>query len=302
MAALTVSARTRAWVSLGLGAAVLVGTAATVGAGPFVHGVRSLTPAAVVAALALTALATAAAAWRWRALAARVGVPLTRRRAVAEYYRSQFLNSVLPGGVVGDVDRAWRHATAASDTAAAARAVVGERTAGQLVQLCVVAVALLALGAGSALAAAAWPALATAGLVAAAAIAVAASRAGRRMLRRELAALRTVFAKPGTGVTVVVASVVVLGAHSATFVIAALLVGAHAPLPELIALALLALTAGSLPINLGGWGPREASASLFAAATGLGAATGVAAGAAFGVLALIAVLPGAVFVLMRRRA
>ena len=58
----------------------------------------------------------------------------------------------------------------------------------------------------------------------------------------------------------------------------------------------IAVLAGAIPVNIGGWGPREGAAAWAFAAAGLGAATGIAASTAFGVLALIAVIPGAAVV------
>jgi hypothetical protein len=64
-------------------------------------------------------------------------------------------------------------------------------------------------------------------------------------------------------------------------------------LSDLVIVALIALTASALPINVGGWGPREGAAASAFAVLGLGGVAGVAASTAFGVLATIAVLPGA---------
>jgi glycosyltransferase 2 family protein len=306
MARLALSARTRRWAPLALGALVLTATATTVGGGPFLRGLEAVTPATVAAAALLTALASAAAAWRWHALATGIGVPLTRRHAFLEYYRSQFLNSVLPGGVLGDVNRAYRHARDGGDAGGAARAVAGERIAGQLVQLCISGGVLLALGMSSPFAHLAWAAAAIAAVGVLAVVVAGVSGRGRRMLRRELGLLGGLFSPPRsafrTVATVVVASVVVLACHTTTFVVAALAVGVHASPRELIALALTALTVGSLPLNLGGWGPREASSALFTAAVGLGAGAGLAASAAFGALAVISVLPGGVLLLTARLA
>jgi hypothetical protein len=51
----------------------------------------------------------------------------------------------------------------------------------------------------------------------------------------------------------------VLAGHLATFVVAARAAGSHASLLRLAPLMLLALLAMSLPVNVGGWGPREGS-------------------------------------------
>ena len=207
--------------------------------------------------------------------------------------------------MVGDVHRAVAHGLDHGRVAQASRAVAAERTAGQAVQL-VLAAAVLAILGMSAYA----PAVGTALLVvvvACAAIAIAAttSRRARAAVTHELVTLRQAFGDVRTVLVVVVASVVVVACHVATFVVACIAVGVAASPERLTAGALIVLLAGSIPLNLGGWGPREGVAAWAFGAAGIGAATGVAASTAFGVLAMIAVLPGVAVVaasaLHRRR-
>ena len=70
-----------------------------------------------------------------------------------------------------------------------------------------------------------------------------------------------------------------------------------APTPrwrELLPLALVVLLAAAIPLNVAGWGPREGAAAWAFAAAGLGAAQGTTVAVVYGVLALVATLPGAV--------
>ena len=100
------------------------------------------------------------------------------------------------------------------------------------------------------------------------------------------------------------ASVLVVVGHTATFVIAARAAGCTAPLGELIALLMVIQTAAAIPLNIGGWGPREGAAAWAFAAAGLGAATGVTVATLYAVLMLVAVTPGAGLLLrdaVRRR-
>lgn len=72
----------------------------------------------------------------------------------------------------------------------------------------------------------------------------------------------------------------------------------------LLPLAVIVLVATGIPLSVAGWGLREGAAGWVFAAVGLGAATGVAASAAYGVASFIAVLLGAVVLavdLLRRR-
>ncbi len=273
---------------------------AVAGAEPFLRGLAAISAPAVLAAFALAAVATMAATWRWRLLAGRLGLDLGWRAALAAYYRSQFLNTVLPGGVIGDVDRAVSHGRTVDRVAQAARAVAAERAAGQAVQLTLAVVVLAAVGS--------WayaPALVVlAGVILAGAIVVATSRRLRAMLARELEILRGAFGSIRTVVCVSLASTVVVAGHVATFLVACAAVGVDPGADRVAAAAVIAVLASSIPLNIAGWGPREGAAAWAFGAAGVGAAAGIAAATAFGVLAALAVAPGAVVVavsLMRRR-
>jgi uncharacterized membrane protein YbhN (UPF0104 family) len=290
----------RRLITVGLGVAVVIALVVTVGAEPFLRGLTAVSPGAVLAAGLLIGLSTAATAYRWRAVAGGLGLTLTWSEAVAACYRSQFLNSVLPGGVIGDVHRAYRHGKGEGAVALAARAVATERIAGQVVQFAIVGAVLASLGLTSSLSGMAWVAGVVVIVIVVVLVATAVTARGRRVLSREVALLRRIFAEPRRTLVIVFASIVSLASLTATFVVACLAVGVHAPLGDLIALALVALSAATLPINVGGWGPREAAAGSAFAVVGLGVAAGVAAATAFGVLTLIAVAPGAVLLLTDR--
>jgi nitrate reductase gamma subunit len=54
-------------------------------------------------------------------------------------------------------------------------------------------------------------------------------------------------------------------------------------------------------VNIAGWGPREGAAAWAFGAVGLSAAAGVTVAVVYGVLALVATLPGAVILMADRR-
>ena len=284
--------------------ALLAFAAWQVGAGPFVSGVRAVGPVPLAVASALTGVATVAAAWRWHLLAAAFGIPVPLRGAVGAYYRSQFLNSVVPGGVVGDLHRGARHGRSAGDVGGGLRAVVWDRTLGQVVQVLVTVGVLAALAAPLLLLL--TPVLLAA--IAVAMIAVALLAATRRMPAR-WAAVPASFAtdwrmlrrRPAAIAQLVLASIAVLGCHVAVFLVAAAAVGVRTPAAALVPVVLVVLGAMTVPVGLGGWGVREGAAALAFAATGLGSSAGVAAATAYGVLALVAVLPGALVLVLERR-
>jgi hypothetical protein len=272
-----------------------------VGAAPFEDGVRAVTWPAVVAACTLTLLTTLCSAWRWRVVARALGIGLGLPGATGAYYRSLFLNSVLVGGVIGDVHRAVTHGRRSGNVSRGMRAVAWERLWGQVVQAGVTAVLLLTLPSPV------RPALPyiLAGIAAVAGVAAlvtrGAARRGRSRLARTVRAasvdLRGQLLVPQVWPRLVLASVLVVAGHTATFVVAARVAGCTAPVGELIALLMVVQTAGSIPLTIGGWGPREGAAAWAFAAAGLGAATGITVVTLYAVLMLVAVSPGAVLLL-----
>jgi len=276
-----------------VGAGVLVGVIAQVGTGPFLQGVLSLDGPTVGAALILAAVATVAASWRWRLIALRLGVPLSLPTAVGMYYQSQFLNTILPGGIIGDIRRAVGSGPKGTSVKPAARSVAVERISGQVVQLVLALMVLACFGTefeGYLL-----PALAIGfgTVVAAHAATMASSARARTVLLREAHELRAGLGSLRTSLQVVIASVIVICCHVATFTIATLAVGARMPGVRMLALALVILLGASIPLNIGGWGPREGIAAWAFALAGCGASAGVAASTLFGVLSIISIAPGA---------
>jgi uncharacterized membrane protein YbhN (UPF0104 family) len=291
------------------GAVILAIIVSRLGTGPFLHGLRAVSGWSLAAAIGITAVTTVCSAWRWSLVARGLGVAVPLRSATAAYYRSQFINTVLPGGVLGDVDRAVRHGRGAGDVGRGLRAVAWERSAGQVVQLALALSVLLLLPS---------PLPASVSLVVAAAV-VGVLGGGLLLRGRRLRGTspwaRTLRAA-GTDIQVgllakrnwpgvVLASVVVVAGHLTTLFLAARAAGVTSTTSEFLPLAMLVLVAMAVPTNIGGWGPREGMAAWVFGAAGLGAGQGVATATAYGVLALAAIVPGATLVaaawLRRRR-
>ena len=83
------------------------------------------------------------------------------------------------------------------------------------------------------------------------------------------------------------------------FVLAARVAGSGASVAVLTPLAVLALLAMGVPLNVGGFGPREGATAWAFGAAGLGASNGVAVAVVYGVLSFVAALPGAVVLVVR---
>lgn len=286
-------------VGTAAGAAILVAVVWWLGGGPVLDGLRGIDGATLLGALGLGLFTTVLSAWRWCLVARALGVRLPLGRAVADYYRALFLNAALPGGVLGDVHRAVRHGRSAGDMGRGVRAVVVERVAGQVV-LVAVGVALLfthpspvLVEAGHAVRGAVAGTAVVCGLVAAAVV--------RARLRRKPVTGAGGLGQlaPGGWAGVLVASVAVLAGYLAMFLLAARAAGSTAPAGELLPLMVLALLAMALPLNVGGWGPREGVTAWAFGAAGLGAAQGLTVAVVYGLLCLAASLPGAVVLLAR---
>src|SRR5256885_7829202 len=111
------------------GAAILAALFWRLGAGPFRDAIGMINGWSLAAAVGIAGLSTACCAWRWSLVARGLGVAVSLPAAIAAYYRSQFLNTTLPGGVLGDVPRGARHGRAAGDLSRGLRAVAWERFA-----------------------------------------------------------------------------------------------------------------------------------------------------------------------------
>lgn len=263
-----------------------------------VDALAALDAGPVLAALGLGVVTTVCSAWRWCLLARGFGMRLSLPRAVADCYQALFLNAVLPAGMLGDLHRAVGHGRRAGDIAGGVRAFVLERLVGLVVLVGVAAVVLAAepalLGVLGELVHGGWWIGVVVGLVALPVL----GWLLRERLRPMADDVRTVL-RSGGGPGIIGLSVVALAGYLATFVVAARAVGATAPVTELLPLLILALLVMALPFNVGGWGPREAVAAVGFGAVGLGAAQGFAAAVAYGVLCMVACLPGGAVLLLR---
>ncbi|MGM1064402.1 lysylphosphatidylglycerol synthase transmembrane domain-containing protein [Saccharothrix sp. Mg75] len=279
------------WLRLALAVGVLAALGWRLGTGAFLDGLRAVTGWSVAAALAIGLATTVLSAWRWCVVARRLGLPLTLRAAVPDYYRGLLLNAVLPAGVLGDVHRAVDHGRQAGDVGRGVRAVLFERCAGQAVLVAVGGAVLLTGTAGVDLVPAATALVAVAALVA---VVAARSARVRRALATTWADARVGLLAPDVLPKVALASAGVLVGHVALFAVAARAAGVDAPVGRVAALGVLALLVMAVPVNVGGFGPREAFLAVAFGAAGLGAAQGLATGVVYGVLALVAGLPGVV--------
>ncbi|MDN5852688.1 MAG: flippase-like domain-containing protein [Actinomycetia bacterium] len=294
---------------LGCGAAILSVIVWRWGAEPFLAALESIDAVSLAVAVVVTGLTTVCCAWRWSLVAGGLGVHVRLRPALAAYYRSQFLNLTLPGGVVGDAHRGVRHGRDVGSVGRSLRSVVWERTFGQIVQVVLTASVLVVVPTPvrSAAIVALLAAAVGIGVVVAARAMVRARpaigptpgrvRAAVRASMSDLRAIARARAVPG----IVVASMLVVVGHVVVFMVAMSAVGVDTVGAHGVPVALIVLQAAAIPANLAGWGPREGVAAWAFGSVGLGAAQGVSVAVLYGVLALGATLPGAVLLIAGHR-
>ena len=317
------------WVRLGLrvasSAAFLALVVALVDPAEVLGRLAMLEVGWVVAAVAVSVAQVVVSAWRWRYTAGRLGADLPLGSAVGEYYLATFLNQVLPGGVVGDVSRAWRHhrAEEGAETppTAAVHAVILERASGQIVMLAAAAVAalLLAIGVISGFAGLAGRESGRVGMgrgaflgggatVAAVFFLVFAlvgglialsRRRGSPRVDRFLGDARKALLGSALPVQATL-SVAIVASYVLVFVMGARAVGIDTSAGMLALTAPPILVAMLVPASIAGWGLREGAAAALWSVVGLSAADGVAVSVAYGLLVLVSSLPGAAFLLRHR--
>ncbi|MGH3469302.1 MAG: lysylphosphatidylglycerol synthase transmembrane domain-containing protein [Thermocrispum sp.] len=285
-----------AWARPATAAATLTVVVWHLGVGPFLDGVRAVDGAALVAGAGIGVLTTVCCAWRWTIVARGLSLRLSLPAAVAAYYRSVFLNLTLPGGIAGDVHRGVSHGRDVRDVGLALRAVAWERTAGQVVQAILTVAVLLALPSPvrSSIPLVVLALVAT--VIAVVLVGRARPGGGRSRWARVRSAIagdvRDALLARRAWPAIALASALVVIGHAVTFLIAARTAGTTASVSLMLPLALLAMLAMVLP-SVAGWGPREGATAWAFAAAGLGAEQGVATAVVYGVMVLVASLPGA---------
>ncbi len=271
---------------------------------PVVARLRSMEARWVVLALAISLLQIALSAWRWRFTASRLGLHLPFVDALREYAIGTFLNQVLPGGVAGDLSRAWRHgrAMARGLDGQAFRAVVLERASGQIVMLAIAgfSVVWLPQSFGAAARAALLGVVLLSAAVGAGLLVWARwqRQADDSLVRRTWADARAGLLSLGALPAQMLSSSLVVMSYMAVYLVAARAVGVDTPAHTLLPLVAPVLATMLIPATIAGWGVRETGAALLWAAAGLPAADGVAISVAYGLLVLASSLPGAVILIV----
>ena len=258
-------------------------------------------PYVLVPALALTVFQVALSAWRWRYTVERLGLPLAYGVAVREYYLATFLNQVLPGGVLGDVNRAWRHGSGAGERLSAVHGVAIERLSGQLVLALVVVISgSWLLGSGRVTVShwngGLWLGAGIIGVFLALWLVLKTGLAAYlQRLRRDLyeSLLNRTVLPVQIG-----SSLLVLASYLGVFLCLSWGAGyieSTESAAIIVSLGSILLLSMVVPLTVAGWGIREGAAALLWPMAGLPAEQGVALSVGYGALVLVSSLPGAAF-------
>ena len=202
---------------------------------------------------------------------------------------------------MGDVHRGISHGRDVSNVGRGLRAVAWERSAGQVVQIVLTVAVLLVLPSPVR---SSMPLVAIAVVVAVfGGVLVARARPGRgrsrwaRAWNTAAGDMRDGLLAGKAWLCIALASALAVGGHAVTFMIAARSAGSTAPPSRMVPLALLVMLVMVLP-SVGGWGPREGATAWMFGAAGLGADRGVSTAVVYGVMVLVASLPGAAILVL----
>ena len=257
------------------------------------------------AAVAGVSLQTILSTMRWQWVSNSLGAPLSYRFAVGEYYLSQLVNQSVPGGVVGDAARAVR-ARSSGGLSRAAQAVIIDRMIGQISLWSVLAAAMIvAVATPEGIA---WP-LDRRAMAIALGLAIALGAAGLWLWRSRSATARHLGAAiyeavlaPDIRWRQLGLALAIVGVNLASFAFAAAATGTSLSLEATLTLVPLILSAMLIPATIAGWGFREGAAAALFPLAGASASAGFAASLLFGLVMLVASLPGLAVLIGKRGA
>jgi len=262
----------------------------------------------ILLAVAIVQVQIVVSAWRWHITARRLGQTLSLGRAISEYYLATMANLSLPGGVAGDAGRVVRNREN-HGWGTAAQAVILERLSGQIALFLValsgwtiwmiVAQQRLPDGVGQLLM------IIGIGVVSIVAVAVvfihfAAERVTGFIVGFGPAIHRTWISERQWMIQGVL-SLAVVGTYLSVFAVSALAVGEPLPVIAIFTIVPFVLLSMVVPVSIGGWGIREATAASIWPLLGLSAESGVAASVVYGLVSLFGALPGVLWLVLFKR-
>lgn len=257
----------------------------------------------IVGAILVVQVQVILSALRWRLTASRLGHPIELRHAIAEYYLASFANLSLPGGVTGDAARVYRNRHA-QGLGIAAHGVLLERMAGQIT------FALIAF-IGWCL----WPLimqgdmpqlgvrlllttvlLVFLGVVSLVLFIRFAPDWSTRFIVDMGPSIHSAWLADWQWVRQLIFSLGIVSTYLLIFFFSSHAVAAPISVAVVVTIVPLVLLSMVVPLSIGGWGVREASAALLWPVAGLSSEAGVATSVIYALISLLGCLPGLVLV------
>ena len=262
---------------------------------------RQLPAVAIVNSLVLILIQIAVLGLRWWLVMTAIEAPLALRSVLPVTFIGVFFNQVLPTSFGGDAVRVWQAYRLGIDGEAAVVGVLLERISGLFGLAVLTALGAAFLGSeidnqALRLGLLATLPIAGAGVLALTALDQLPGRWRRYSVIEKATRLardsRRVFLIPAKALPLLLLSILSHGLAAAA--IYTLAEGLQLELPFLTCVALFSavILVTAIPISFAGWGLRESAMVVLFAFAGLGADTALALSLAFGVLFIVASLPG----------
>ena len=304
-----------AWLTSALKLAITLGLLAyllsKVQIAPVVRQLRTMTPAAAVAAEALLLLQLALLAWRWQLVNRIVEAPMRAGQVLRLTAIGHFFNQILPSGFAGDAARAWLAAREGVEPGPLVRAIVCDRVVGLLVLAVMVSLTFFTLPdalAREVPARNAFAAVALLGVAATAALFLLGAPLAELLLRHRLTTPlgklaadlhRVLFRARGRGMLVVVLAAAVQILNVAAMQVCASGMGIALDPGAAFVIVPAVMLVSLAPVTFAGWGLREGAMIVGLGLAGVSASDALAVSVAFGLLLVVLGVPGGVLWLRR---
>lgn len=243
-------------------------------------------------------------AYRWMYISSKNGTEMNFLYCLKFYYISTFINNILPGGVVGDIYRAYCARESSNNLINLSKSVQGivfERLSGQIMMFFIFLLSLtfffLINAKYVAFLYTVLPVLSITFII---------YFVVKKMYFNEISSNEIIinFKKIFSGIIFwnhTIISFFVVLSYIVIYIISAEAIGLSIDYFTFFVFTPIVLFSMTLPVSIGGWGVREGTALLIAFLLGLSASSSISVAVMYGILNLFCSLPGLYFLLSLRR-
>ena len=243
-------------------------------------------------------------AYRWMYISSKNGTEMNFLYCLKFYYISTFINNILPGGVVGDIYRAYCARESSNNLINLSKSVQGivfERLSGQIMMFFIFLLSLtfffLINAKYVAFLYTVLPVLSVTFII---------YFVVKKMYFNEISSNEIIinFKKIFSGIIFwnhTIISFFVVLSYIVIYIISAEAIGLSIDYFTFFVFTPIVLFSMTLPVSIGGWGVREGTALLIAFLLGLSASSSISVAVMYGILNLFCSLPGLYFLLSLRK-